>query len=229
MRWAYRLSLATPSEGKGGPFSQMSGGLLLDVATALRSRSWRAGLNSLFGGGLALSEATRGYVDDQLSIASALGRHDLLSDRELYRDVLWVRAQLEREINIFTNHQLFAFSLFESRKVWFKKGELSALDVAALSESNLIGSGDRFSIGMRGERRQRGFGPRVPDTLRLAYEWRDPHLHFAYDERHRVRMSLAYQGEVSTISLWWVHPWSAAENRFRFDHDWVGISLLFSQ
>jgi hypothetical protein len=228
----YRLSVATPSDHRKGLLSAQRGGILFDFAAELHRRRWTLQLNTVFAHHLGLSEETLTMVDEVLIIDTVRGNRIPLIPQSLHRNATWLTLAGRYQLTQTATYMISMFGSFEGRWTRLTQGQLNRLEVAVLSESNLLGRGSASSWGLMMHTPSTAIKKksiRFPDQASISYLWRDPNHDFAFDERHRLLFEFMYQKELTSLIFWWKHLWSSSLNRWQLDSDIAGISLEFKR
>ena len=230
---AYRVSVFMPQE-------QIEviqyRGVVATGQLGVGTPSWQFEIHSIWGHNLALNPATARWVDQQINVSQMLYQLPTLSSREITYRGIWLGGRGRIRLYRGLRYALWMRARIDLRYITLDQERgLRALEEAALAESNTIGDGRAWILGLYGDQDARHRSVQKnrlsvwPDHWGLTYLARDPHLDFGYDERHRVRMHLGYRylhswGRLA-LEFWYTHLWSAAENRWRQDSDIGGITL----
>ena len=229
----YRINIFTPHE-RVEVFEKR--GLVLSGMAKLNTPSWSLEGHGVWGYHLSLNPKSAAWADQQLKVAQTLYQISPLASREIRYRGIWWRGIGRARLYHGQRRDLWVRASINTRYIRLNpQTEINRLEESALSESNTLGDGRSWSLGVYGvrTRHQRDIHlyawSIMPHRWGIDYLARDPHLGFGYDERHRLRANLTYIYSPSwgrlSVEFWYTHLWSAAGNRSRFDSDIGGISL----
>ena len=225
----YRLSLFMPHERIEMLDNR---GIVASGIVKLVTSAWRVTTHGAWGHHLALNPNTAQWADEQMVVVQNLYQRQSLASKEIRYSGFWWRGLGHVRLDQSKHNELWFQASIETRQISFgSKSTLNQLEEAALAESNSLGDGRAWGIGIFGCKR-----PNYHDTQSIFLQrWgieflsRDPHLTFAYDLRHRVRGYLKYTyipswGQIG-VELWYTHLWSAPDNYWHVDSDIGGVTL----
>ena len=225
---SYRISIFTPQERIEIIEAR---GIVLSGSSRLTTSSWKVEAQGVVGYHLVLNPQVARWADQQMSVAQSLYKLTPLASRQITYQGAWWRGVGHLRLYQGTQHALWTRGSIEVRQIMLDESSMiSPLEEAALAESNVMGDGRTWSLGVYGTRKpHRHLWNYLPHGWGLKYLSRDPHSQFGYDERHRLRGHLSYQFSPSwgrlSIEAWYTHLWSATENRWHVDSDIGGLTV----
>lgn len=230
---AYRINIARPHE-RLAQIEQR--GALFTGVLSLGGAGWSVETQAIWGYSLDLSDELKRATDSTLQTARAVQRLRRLSDLSIDYSGLWWRSAGRARLGRSGRFAYWVSGSLEVRDVEIEG--LSQLEEAALAESNTVGDGRVINISfyvlsqgsLHSSLTSRSA---LPDRWEISYQGRDPDQRFGYDDRHSVRAAISYLlsptwGEISA-SLWYLHLWSATDNRFNLESDLGGLTIEVSR